>query len=786
MKLDAPAVAEQLLRVRGTVQGVGFRPFVLRLATELGLRGWVRNDAGGVLLRAAGPRESLAALEAGLKIRAPGAARVTGVERVDGRMAGPGLGDGFEIIESEGASGVIETAAPVDLAPCEDCRRELFDPADRRFGHPFINCTQCGPRYSIIERLPYDRPQTTMAAFVMCPACRREYDDPRDRRFHAEPNACPVCGPRLEWRDAAGGVLDEGAGALAAAVGEIERGGIVAVKGVGGFHLMVDACNASAVAELRRRKQREEKPFAVMFRDLGMLREWAVVTERAAAMLASPEAPIVLVSGRPGHPLASGVAPGNPWIGAMLPSSPLHLLLFARLRRPLVATSANLAEEPLCSDDGEARRRLGGIADHFLGHNRRIARPLDDSVVRLARDGSPVVLRRARGQAPSPLTLPAALRQPLLCVGADLKNTIAVATGRRLVLSPHIGDLAGLATQRVFRATIGTLADLMGARVGAVACDKHPDYHSTRFAEDGAWPRVAVQHHLAHVLAVLLEHGRGADDVLGVAWDGTGFGEDGSIWGGEFIRLERGSATRFACLRPFQLPGGEAAVRDARRVALAMRRDAGIDDRGLGFSATERGNLEAMLGQGLNSPTCSSAGRLFDAFGALLGLASHNRFEGQVPMAVEAAATASAGDDGVLPFELRATRAPAELELDWRPAVAACSARTDPGRAAAALHRGLAGAIVRVARRAGHGTVVLSGGCFQNLLLRELTERGLREAGFEVLAPRELPPGDGAIAAGQALAALWGLTTVALPAGRPCATMPPNPVVPCASPFPEK
>ncbi len=785
MKVDAPAVTERVLRVRGTVQGVGFRPFVLRVARELGLAGWVRNDAAGVLLRVVGPAEQLDKLATGLRNRAPGAARVAQVEWVEGKAPGPAPGDGFEIIGSGRASGEIETSAPVDLAPCMDCRRELFDPANRRFGYPFINCTQCGPRYSIIERLPYDRPQTTMAGFTMCPACQREYDDPRDRRFHAEPNACPACGPRLEWRDVAGRCLHEGAAALAAAVAEIERGGIVAVKGVGGFHLMVDAGNESAVAELRRRKQREEKPFAVMFRDLQMLRESAEVTDEAATLLTSPEAPIVLVPRRAGHALASGVAPGNPWIGAMLPSSPLHLLLCGQLDRPVVATSANLAEEPLCTDDDEARRRLAGIAGHFLGHDRRIARPVDDSILRLTADGSPVVLRRARGRAPSPLTLPDDLGNPLLCLGADLKNTVAVATGRRLVLSPHIGDLAGVETQRVFRDTIRTLAGLMGATAGAVACDKHPGYHSTRFAEGSGLPQVEVQHHLAHVLAVLLEHGHGADGVLGVAWDGTGYGEDGSIWGGEFILLESGAASRFACLRPFRLAGGEAAVRDARRVALAMTRDAGaVDDGGLGFSAQERRNLETMLAQGLNSPVCSSAGRLFDGFGALLGIARHNRFEGQVPLAVEAAATAATPGEEVLPLDLRPTRAAAELELDWRPAVVSCSRQADPGRVAAALHRGLAEAIVRVAHRAGVGKVVLCGGCFQNVMLRELAERGLRDAGFEVLAPRELPPGDGAIAAGQALGASWNLTRVELPGADSPAN--PNPAVPCVSPFPEK
>ncbi len=785
MNLELPASCDRLLRVRGTVQGVGFRPFVLRLASELGLKGWVRNDVEGVLIRAAGPPERVERLAGELRTRAPGAARVATVEWVEGEPPDRVVGDAFEIIESGHATGEVETGAPVDLAPCHDCRRELADPRDRRFGYAFINCTQCGPRYSIIERLPYDRSWTTMTDFTMCPACGREYDDPRSRRFHAEPNACPVCGPRLEWSDATGLKLAEGPVAIDAALEALGRGRILAVKGTGGFHLMVDATNGPAVEELRRRKQREEKPFAVMFRDVGMLTKWARVSDAASALLESPAAPIMLVPRRSDHPLAAGVAPGNPWIGALLPSAPLHLLMFRHWDRPLVATSANLSEEPLCSDDEEARGRLSGIADHFLGHNRRIARPVDDSIVRLTSDGVPVVLRRARGQAPSPLALPDALGRPLLCLGADMKNAVAVASRRRLVLGPHIGDLGGVATRQVFERTLETLSALMGAAPEGVVCDKHPDYHSTRFAEACGLPRIAVQHHLAHVLAVLLEHGRPADGVLGIAWDGTGYGEDGTVWGGECLLLEKGRASRFACLRPFRLAGGEAAVRDARRVALAMLHDTGKGSAGapdLGFSEAESTTLGTMLQQGLNSPVCTSAGRLFDAVGALLGIARHNRFEGQVPLAVEAAATTA---DKPLPFGLCATRASAEMEIDWRPAIESCRGRV-PGEGAAALHLGLADVIVRVARRAGVGTVVLSGGCFQNVLLRELAERGLREAGFEVLAARDLPPGDGAIAAGQALGALWNLTSVELPAARLSNRMNPQPAVPCVSPFPVK
>ena len=780
MKLATPLL-DRMLRVRGTVQGVGFRPFVLRLATELGVRGWVRNDSAGVLVRAVGTAPQLESLAAQVIRRAPVAARVAGVEWLDSTPPGPAVNNRFSIVASSAAQGEIETGAPVDLVPCAECRRELCDPADRRHGYPFTNCTQCGPRYTIIERLPYDRPHTTMAVFAMCPACQREYENPLDRRFHAEPNACPACGPQMRLTDAAGRTLAEGSVALEQTVAALCGGGIVAVKGVGGFHLMADATDEAAVAGLRQRKHREEKPFAVMFRDLAMLRQWAEVSSDAATLLVSPQAPIVLVPKLAQPALAAGVAPNNPWLGALLPSSPLHQLLLDLAARPLVATSANLSDEPLCTDDAEARQRLATIAGLFLGHNRAIARPVDDSIVRFTPGGAAIVLRRARGYAPAPFELPAALPQALICVGAQMKNTVAVASGRRLVLSPHLGDLGGTATHRVFSRTLDTLGSLLAATPGAVVCDKHPDYDSTRFAHACGLPCIAVQHHLAHVLAVLLEHGRPADGVLGLAWDGTGYGEDGTVWGGEFILLQGGRASRFARLRPFRLPGGEAAVRDARRVAVALAE--GCDAAGavaarLGFSSHESSTLQAMLRHGLNSPVCTSAGRLFDGFGALLGLGERNAFEGQVPLAVEAAALGAPLEGDALPFRVEPASHGASREIDWRDAVAQLLAKPPRhvGRAAAALHRGLVAAMVEICQLAGVTTVVLSGGCFQNAMLRHFAESALSHAGFTVLAPRELPPNDGAIAAGQALGALWNLTTVEMPPAPNLFQQIPNPI----------
>jgi len=764
--------SDMLLRVRGTVQGVGFRPFVHRVATRLGLRGWVRNDAEGVLIRASGPATAVAELLRALKSEAPAAARV---EAIEAARAEAGDGDAFPaftIAPSGAGTEPAATALPPDLAVCPDCRRELLDPRDRRHRYPFINCTQCGPRYSIVERLPYDRPNTTMRAFRMCPECAAEYASPGSRRFHAQPNACPACGPRVTLRAPSGGEL-LGEAALAEAVAVLCRGGILAVKGVGGYHLMADAGNDAAVAELRRRKHRDEKPFAVMFPDMETLRLAAEASPAEELLLDSPAAPIVLLRRRPGAALAPGVAPGNPWVGAFLPYAPLHLLLLAAFGRPVVATSGNLAEEPLCTDPTEAHLRLAGIASAFLDHDRPIAHPVDDSVIRVTAAG-PVLLRRARGYAPTPLRLPGPVDGSWLCVGAQMKSTVAVASRDQLVLSPHIGDLDAAPTQAVFRRTAEVLGQIHGSRFTRVVCDRHPDYASSLYARATGLPCTSVQHHLAHVLACLLEHRRRAEAVLGVAWDGTGYGEDGTVWGGEFLLLEKGEALRFARLRPFRLAGGEAAVRDGRRVALGLAHAAGRAgflalSRRFGFSATESALLDTMLERGVNSPFASSAGRLFDAVGALLGVGAHNRFEGQIPLALEAAASAFSGTAPVIPLPLRPVPGGrgACAELDWEPLIGALDAGRIRGAGAAELaasfHQALADGIAATAREAGVATVALAGGCFQNARLLWLTRAALEAAGFEVLIPRELPPNDGAIAAGQALGALWGLTTVRMP-----------------------
>jgi hydrogenase maturation protein HypF len=777
---DAEETAvDRVWEVRGTVQGVGFRPFVARLAGRLGLRGWVRNDLRGVTIRALASPGVWREFGDALVREAPAAARLASLHEREASELGnlaPLPAKGFVILASELEAVARTVAVTPDLALCADCRRELATPGDRRCGYPFVNCTNCGPRYTIICDLPYDRPRTTMAAFQMCPSCQCEYDLPSDRRFHAQPNACPVCGPQVELHDAAGRLQAGAATAIAAAGAALRAGRIVAVKGMGGFHLMVDAANETAVSELRRRKHREEKPLAVMFPSIEWLRDCAQPTLEEERWLTSAAAPIVLVRRRDGAPLASSVAPGNPWVGALLPHAPLQVLLLEAAGRPLVATSGNLSEEPLCTDNDEARSRLGGIADLFLVHNRPIARPIDDSVMRPSREGT-ILLRRARGFAPAPFALPPAVAasEPLLCVGGHMKSTVAVAAGSSLVLSPYVGDLGNPISVAAFRRAVELLGSLHAARFAAVVCDAHPDYASTRYAESLGLPIFRVQHHLAHILACLLEHEGGPDRVLGVAWDGTGYGPDGTVWGGEFLAVDRMARTarRVAHLRPFRLPGGEAAVREPRRCAVGLLHElfGGEEARiappaaELGFRAEETALLRSTLDRGLHAPVTTSAGRLFDGVAALLGVRLVSSFEGQAAMELEFAAEGAAEDAEPWPLPVVESAGRHCWELDWRPMLKRLlelRGTTDRAELAARFHGTLARGIAEVASRVGLPAVALSGGCFQNARLLELTTRELRGAGFQVLAHRDLPPNDGGLSAGQALGAFWGLTTVSL------------------------
>jgi hydrogenase maturation protein HypF len=753
------ALARIRAEVRGLVQGVGFRPFIYRLATDLGLTGWVGNSGQGAVVEVEGSPESLAAFFDRLDLEKPDVCVIREIRQQVLAARGSTL---FEVCDSD-ALGPKTAGILPDLATCFACRQEIFDPANRRFRYPFTNCTHCGPRFSILEALPYDRARTTMKKFRMCRRCREEYTDPANRRFHAQPNACPACGPHLEFWDSRGGVLARREDALVAAAAAIRRCEIVAVKGLGGFHLMVDARDDEAVARLRLRKCREEKPFGLMFADVESIRAHCEIPPLEEKLLASPEAPLVLLRRlRPenvrSRPLAAGVAPRNRCLGIMLPYTPLHHLLMAELGFPVIATSGNRSEEPICTEEQSALIRLAGIADKFLIHNRPIARHVDDSVARVVL-GRELLLRRARGYAPLPIWVEQELC-PLLAVGAHQKSTVAVAVGKHIVVSQHIGDLDTAPARETFRQVCADLPRLYEMEPTAIVCDCHPDYHSTRFADESGLPVIRVQHHHAHVWAVMAEHGLQAP-VLGVSWDGTGYGVDGTIWGGEFLRVARDGFERVACLRRFRLPGGAAAVREPRRTAIGLlyelMGDVLFDGGSLAanvrhaFTTSEWALLRRMLGSGFNSPWTSSAGRLFDAVAAIAGVRHVTRFEGQAAMELEFA-IAENKETVVYPFDV----SPDGI-INWGPMVRAIlddlAGGIDVGTVAARFHDSLAELILGVAKLAGESKVVLGGGCFQNAYLLERTVERLRAGGFEVFWPCRVPPNDGGIAVGQLLAA---------------------------------
>ncbi len=756
------------MRVEGTVQGVGFRPFVYRLANRFGIRGWVLNDAKGVLIAALAPVDVLDRFEVALRAESPPAAKIDRIYKLDTCPGSPNVnaGDGFAILGGGNRSG-IEAAIPPDLAVCPDCLREMRDPADRRYRYPFINCTNCGPRYSIIESIPYDRPATTMRKFPLCPACRAEYENPAERRFHAQPVACPDCGPHLSFLDRRGTKVADKETALLRAIGRMRHGEILAVKGIGGFHLMCDAANDDAVKTLRERKHREEKPFALMVPYSAAARRLCALSPREAELLGSARAPIVLASRRALDPVGVSryVAPGSPLLGIMLPYAPLHHLMMEAWQGVLVATSGNLSDEPICIDDEEALERLSGIADGFLVHDRPIARPVDDSVVRFM-NGEAVVFRRARGYAPAPVPAPAGLPR-LLAVGAHLKNTVAVTAGDRLFPSQHIGDLTTPPARAAFSNAIDLLSQLYHARPEAVVCDLHPDYPSSVWAGRQGLPVIRVQHHHAHVLSCLAEH-RIAGPALGVAWDGTGYGTDKTAWGGEWLEasLDQPGFRRRAALRQFSLPGGERAIRRPALTALgllwelfgeeALSRDEVFSI--LGLPERELKILERMIARQLNTPKTSSAGRLFDGVASLLGLGNTVSFEAQAAMKLEFLASESNASGRyefqLQPFEpIDADETSPAIVIDWAPMIRGIleelGNRTDKADIARRFHNTLAGMILAVARETHDLPVVLTGGCFQNKLLFETAAQLLKADGFEVYGHREVPPNDGGISIGQ-------------------------------------
>jgi hydrogenase maturation protein HypF len=829
------------------------------------LAGWVNNSPQGVFIEAEGPRAELEKFLLRLEIEKPPRSFIQSLEA---SWLDPAGYTAFEIRPSETGGSKTALVLP-DIATCPDCLREIFDPKNRRHRYPFTNCTNCGPRFSIIESLPYDRANTSMKAFTMCPQCQAEYDDPRDRRFHAQPNACPVCGPRLElWegrtgfppsrrakaplrRDGGQPVSDSknngdrrdayptNNDALLAAAQAIREGKIVAVKGLGGFHLMVNARDDDAVRRLRKRKQREEKPFALMFPSLESIKAECEVSPLEERLLRSPESPIVLLKRRSAgvlerwsvdkcsehqpatpslhHSICPFVAPGNPCLGVMLPYTPLHHLLLAELGFPVIATSGNLSDEPICTDEHEALERLGGIADVFLVHNRPIVRHVDDSIVRVMLDRE-LVLRRARGYAPLPISISVAADvrrlkhqnrnqsepphvgcyKTVLAVGAHLKNAVALSVGNQVFISQHIGDLETEQAHAAFRRVIADFEKLYEAKPQVIAADLHPDYLSTKFAQESIWtapaerggdgalecgetsavsskavsrfachrsPKlVGVQHHIAHVLSCMAEN-EIVPPALGVSWDGTGYGTDGTVWGGEFFLVTDESIERIAHLRPFRLPGGDKAVKEPRRTALGLLYEmSNCQDKFMlhmqhefvrTFSPKELAMLKTMLAKKMNSPLTSSVGRLFDAVASLINLRQQIRFEGQAAMELEFALDGIETDDHYnLPL---VTRHPS-LVLDWSRMVQEILTDVERkipiGEMSARVHNALTEGIVAVAKRAGQNRVVLSGGCFQNRYLTERAVRRLQAEGFRPYWHQRVPPNDGGIALGQVVAAL--------------------------------
>ena len=742
------AVVARRIHLTGHVQGVGFRPFVFRLAREHGIRGHVQNQLGEVEVVAIGVADAVACFVRELVDSAPplSSPSIASIETID-----PGETGDFAIIDSL-ADSDAQVFVPPDYFMCDDCRRELEDPNDRRHAYPFINCTQCGPRYTLIEALPYDRPNTSMSGFPLCPDCEAEYRDPADRRFHAEPVACSRCGPHLSFEDEDGRPAGDRETALARSVDVIRAGKIVAVKGIGGYHLVCDARDEQAVARLRRRKRRPDKPLAVMFPVCGedgleAIRDHVRLRADEAALIAGPMRPIVLAEKRPGGALAGNIAPGLDEIGVFLPYSPLHQLLLDGVGGPVVATSGNISGEPVLTGNVEARSRLAGIADAFLQHNRPIVRPADDPVYRHIR-GRPRPFRIGRGCAPRELQLPRAQSTPTLAVGGHMKGTVALSWDRRVVVSPHIGEMDSPRSLDVFEQVARDLQALYGVQARRVVCDAHPGYTTNRWAERrSGLPVETVWHHAAHASACVAETDLPGSWLV-FAWDGVGLGPDGSLWGGEALYGEPGSWQRFSSLRTFRLPGGDKAGREPWRSAAALHWECGLD---WAANADSEGLAKAAWDADLNCPVTSAAGRLFDAAAAVICNIGSASFEAQGPMQLEALCRQTApplelelveGDDGV-------------LRADWQPLLGVISDHgIEPARRAEIFHASLAASVARqaaVAReRFGVERVGLCGGVFQNRCLAEQTMAMLEDARFDVHMPRLLPCNDAALSYGQA------------------------------------
>ena len=762
----------EALEVRGVVQGVGFRPFVYRLAKEEGLAGFIGNDTGGVTIEIEGPVERVGAFTRRLRTEAPPLSRI---DSVTAREVPLKREKDFRIVASE-AHGRVSTGIPADAATCADCLRELLDPADRRFRYPFLNCTNCGPRYTITRQIPYDRPQTSMAKFEMCPACQAEYDDPINRRFHAQPNACPECGPHV-WLVGADGANIHSSDPVSETIDRLMAGSIMAIKGIGGFHLSVDAANEAAVTRLRERKHRYGKPLAVMVRDLEAARAVCELSEAEEALLMTPARPIVLARGRKGNGIAPSVAPGIPWLGVFLPYAPLQHLLFADERiKALVMTSANLSEEPIAIENDEALARLGKIADAFLMHDREILQRCDDSVMALV-DAVPQLIRRARGFVPLSVELPPFLGDvpPMLAVGGHLKNVFTLAHGRFAYQSQHLGDLENVTGLDFFRESLKHLMHTFEIDPKIVVHDMHPGYLSTSWAKDWAAEKglrlIAVQHHHAHVAACMSEHGL-SGPVIGLSLDGTGYGTDGRVWGGEvlIVRLDGPDPAqfdRFAHLAYVPMPGGEAAIREPWRMAFGALRAAGIvaelAAKLTGTAPQQAKVIEQMIARKINTPLTSSLGRLFDAVAAVVLQRRSVDYEAQAAIELEGIKADEPHDPAQENYALGvaggnwAKREPATIETSamWRALLSDLENGVGNAKIAAWFHAGSAAGFIRAAELAGAATGIrqaaMSGGCLHNRRLARLLRAGLEEKGFQVYQQRKVSPGDGGLSFGQAV-----------------------------------
>jgi len=746
--------------VTGVVQGVGFRPLVFRLAEKHELSGWVLNSGGGVQIELEGPAAAVDAFTSELEAGCPPLGRI---DRISSNSLPPLNHHGFSILPSE-VDGHATAAVPADVAVCPYCASEMLDQDDRRFRYPFINCTQCGPRFTIIEAVPYDRAKTTMRAFAMCPDCEAEYTDNKNRRFHAEPVACPECGPRLAWTASGSEPHAYGETALRAAVEIIASGGIVAVKGLGGFHLACDAANNDTVARLRRLKDRPRKPFAVMSRSAGDVDGYAVLGEGERRILTSPKSPVVLLPKRHGSPLADDVAPGLGWYGVMVAYTPLHYLLFPEAGdfTALIMTSGNRRDEPIARTNQEALEQLSGIADGFLLHDRPIHNRVDDSIVQITDGGDVQMLRRARGYVPD--GIPVGINKNIFAAGAELKSTFCLTHAGRAVLSQHVGDLDDASTLAFYEESFRKCQKLLAFEPEMVCCDLHPDYLSTRFAGEFAraagLPLFKVQHHEAHVASVLAEHrffengsGRDHAPVLGVAFDGTGYGRDGAIWGGDFFCMSGADAERVAHIEYFPLPGGDKAVSDIWRSALAVLSSCGMEDHTAGSLADvpseQKDAVAKMIEAGINCPLTSSAGRLFDAAAVIAGVGASASYEADAAMRLETAYRPGADP---YPFDV-VEGTPIRIGLQ-RFVRGMLSDRGKTAMVSSRFHATMAKIILAVAQKTrdtrGVRTVAFSGGVFQNRVMSSLARRLLLENDFQVLTNRMVPPNDGGVSLGQA------------------------------------